>query len=614
MEQTKNEVKAPQAGGARVKKRGKSGGNNTPLIVLAVAAAIVVGIYGGLCAVATHGGSLWKGTQILGQDVGGMTPAEAVAAVESALDGKEIGLYLYDSAQEGAPARGEKPDASIPLAELGAEIDVPGLVSAADAQTKSGSILTAGWRYLTNKGTSDFGLGDFLQVDAAKTAAAAETTASELSWEAQDTSYTMTDETIQVQIAQEGRSVSAQALQKALAEGAWDADMAMDVPYSMTGGKALTAQEIHDEVYGEVKNAGFDAATNSIIPEQTGADFDVAAAQQAIDAAAPGETVTIAAQIQYPAVTAESLKAVLFRDVLGECTTSVGGTSARRSNVRLASSAFNGIVMNTGDVFSYNGTVGQRTTAKGYQAAPAYVQGETVNEVGGGVCQPSSTLYLACLRANLEITERYAHRYAPSYIDWGMDATVSWGGPDYKFTNNTDYPIKLVTNYANNKLTVKILGTNVDGSYVKMTNKTMYSTPFETVYKDDASLPAGAQKVLTTPYTGHNVQSYRNVYSASGELLSSKLEAVSDYKSRNKVILRGPAGASAPAEVPGETPEPGETTSPGNTAPPSETTPPPAEPTTPVVPEPPADVPASNPTDIPAEPPVVVVPLPPEEP
>lgn len=85
--------------------------------------------------------------------------------------------------------------------------------------------------------------------------------------------------------------------------------------------------------------------------------------------------------------------------------------------------------MNSGDVFSYNDVVGQRTAARGYQAAPAYVQGETVDEIGGGICQTSSTLYLACLRSNLEITERYAHRYVPAYITAGMDATVSWGGP-----------------------------------------------------------------------------------------------------------------------------------------------------------------------------------------
>ncbi len=112
--------------------------------------------------------------------------------------------------------------------------------------------------------------------------------------------------------------------------------------------------------------------------------------------------VRIPATVQKPSVTAETLKGLLFRDVLGECTTEVRGSAARRSNVRLAASAINGKVLNSGDVFSYNNTTGKRTTAKGYQAAPAYVQGETVNEIGGGVCQPSSTLYLACLRSNLQ--------------------------------------------------------------------------------------------------------------------------------------------------------------------------------------------------------------------
>ena len=214
--------------------------------------------------------------------------------------------------------------------------------------------------------------------------------------------------------------------------------------------------------------------------------------------------------------------------------------------------------MNSGDVFSYNDVVGQRTAARGYQAAPAYVQGETVDEIGGGICQTSSTLYLACLRSNLEITERYAHRYVPAYITAGMDATVSWGGPDYKFTNNSLYPIKIVTIYENNYLTVRILGPNVDGTSVKMTNEHLSTTPYETVYEDDPTLAPGPEKVKTTPYTGYKYRTYRNVYDANGKLISSAYEATSDYKSRNKVILRGPAvePADGGAQIPTDTTEP----------------------------------------------------------
>ena len=205
-----------------------------------------------------------------------------------------------------------------------------------------------------------------------------------------------------------------------------------------------------------------------------------------------------------------------------------------------------------------------------------------VDEIGGGICQTSSTLYLACLRSNLEITERYAHRYVPAYITAGMDATVSWGGPDYKFTNNSLYPIKIVTIYENNYLTVRILGTNVDGTSVKMTNEHLSTTPYETVYEDDPTLAPGTEKVKTTPYTGYKYRTYRNVYDANGKLISSTYEATSDYKSRNKVILRGPAvePADGGAQIPTDTTEPTtpvEPTEPQDPDVPAE----PTEPTTP---------------------------------
>ena len=177
----------------------------------------------------------------------------------------------------------------------------------------------------------------------------------------------------------------------------------------------------------------------------------------------------------------------------------MGGTSARRSNVKLSAAAINGYVMNPGDVFSYNGVVGQRTAANGYQPAPAYVQGETVDEIGGGICQTSSTLYLACLRSNLAITERYAHRYIPSYISAGMDATVSWGGPDYKFTNDTDYPIKIVTSYENNYVTVQIWGTNLTGVTARITNEYLSSTPYETIYEEDPTLAPARRRSKPPP-------------------------------------------------------------------------------------------------------------------
>ncbi len=175
--------------------------------------------------------------------------------------------------------------------------------------------------------------------------------------------------------------------------------------------------------------------------------------------------------------------------------------------------------------------------------------------VGGGVCQPSSTLYLATLNSNLEIVERYAHRYVPAYIGKGMDATVSWGGPDYKFRNNTDYPIKIEAVYEKGYLTMNIYGTKTDDITVKMVYEPISSTPFEVVYEDDPTLAPGEERVKVTPYTGYKGRTYRNLYDGNGKLISSTYEATSDYKVRNRVILRGPVeDVPAIGVLPGQDP------------------------------------------------------------
>ena len=184
-----------------------------------------------------------------------------------------------------------------------------------------------------------------------------------------------------------------------------------------------------------------------MVDGQVGVALDPQAAAFALDAAAPGERILLPAEVTYPSMTAAELEAVLFRDVLGTATTSVGGTSVRRGNVKLAGECCNGLILNDGDVFDYNTVVGKRTTDRGFGAAPAYVNGETVETVGGGICQVSSTIYYAALLGNLEIVERYAHRYVVTYMPLGMDATVSWGGPEFKFRNDTLYPIRLVTGH-----------------------------------------------------------------------------------------------------------------------------------------------------------------------
>lgn len=594
MEEMENAM-VQKSGGARLKKGGKK-----PLIVIGIILAVLAAAYLGVCAYAGSLEVFFPNTTINEVDVAGCTVAQAAERLRAELPGRQVEFYLPlpdqtgdgVSAPEGDTLYDESPAATVTYRDLGVteELDYENDAQLVFdlAQVRTG-FFTRGWNYLGCLFGSMGTKGITLEPEENIFQSQMEQLSGQFSKEPQDTAYTVDENGLQVTLAQNGLAVSPAALtddtklffSSVISEdpGRIYVEDAQILP-----AKTMTAQEIHDAVSGDVKNAGYDAATDSIIPERIGAEFDVTAAQKTLDAAAPGETVTIDATVELPAVTAEELEGVLFRDVLGQCRTHVSGTSARINNVKLSAAACNGVVLNTGDVFSYNATTGQRTTAKGYQAAPAYVQGETVDEIGGGVCQTSSTLYYACLRANLEITERYAHRYVPAYIDWGMDATVSWGGPDYKFTNNTNYPIKIVTSYSGGYLTIKILGTNVDGTSVKMTNEVLSTTPWETVYKDDDTLPAGTEKVTTTPYTGYKVKSYRNVYDANGKLISSTYEATSDYKVRNKVISRGPALPETPASGGAEITEPQDPAT-GTTVPDTPDTPAAQEPQTPSEPQ-----------------------------
>lgn len=583
MEQTTKEAIAQRNGGKRL----SGGAGKKPLIIIGILVAVLAAAYLGLCAYAASLDVFFPNTTINGVDVAGMTVQQAGEELGSTLPQRTMAFYLplTDKSGDGVTApEGEtlydpEPAATVSCESLGITQDLDYTAYAQSVYDRSqgqSGFFQGGWSFLAHLFRSQGAKGVYLEPDETVFRQKLSELAQTFSRPAQDTSYEVGQDSLTVTRELDGLAVTEADLEQPIREAlSSEADGAVYVDAAILPAQALSAQDIHDAVAGSMKNAGYDAATDSITPEQAGAEFDVAEAQSLLDAASPGETVEIPADIQQPHVTAAELKDVLFRDVLGQCRTHVSGTSARINNVKLSAAACNGVVLNTGDVFSYNATTGQRTTAKGYQAAPAYVGGETVDEVGGGVCQTSSTIYYACLRANLEITERYAHRYVPAYIDWGMDATVSWGGPDYKFTNNTDYPIKIVATYSGGYLTVKILGTNVDGTYVKMTNEVLSKTNWETVYKDDETLPAGTEKVTTTPYTGYKVKSYRNVYSADGKLISSTYEATSDYKVRNKVISRGPAlpeqpetPVTGPAETPVETPtQTPEETTPSTTTP-----------------------------------------------
>lgn len=318
------------------------------------------------------------------------------------------------------------------------------------------------------------------------------------------------------------------------------------VPVKKTEPTPLDLQQVHDQIHTQAADAYVqkdETGNVTVVPHVVGIDFDVPSAQAQVDALGDGATLRIGLTVTMPAQTENKVRGLLFADVLSECTTYASGTEYRLNNVAKAAQAMDGLILLPGEVFSYNDTLGPRTVANGYKAAPAYIGGKTVDEVGGGICQNSSTLYLAVLKANLEIVERTNHMYTVGYVPDGLDATVAYNALDFKFRNNTDYPIRIESKLSGRNTIIKLYGTDTRHQTVKMETKLLSSTPYAVTYKPDSSVAVGKTVVDTTAYTGKKVQVFRCVYNSDGELISRTQESMNNYRRRDKVILYNPADA-----------------------------------------------------------------------
>lgn len=260
-------------------------------------------------------------------------------------------------------------------------------------------------------------------------------------------------------------------------------------------------------IYHEISIAPVDDSLNmetyEVIPGSFGYHFDMEAAQALVDQAGFGDTVYIAMEFQEPDIFGDN---VYFRDLLGYCETKHTNDENRNNNLRRACESMNGVVLQPGEVFSYNDTLGQRTKENGYLRAGAYSGWELVQSYGGGICQGSSTLYCAALYADLEIVQRKNHGYKVGYLDAGLDATVNWGGPDFQFRNNTHFPVKIAAEVSDGLVKVSILGTEERDYYIEMETEAQWGS--STIY----------------------AKSYKCKYDRrTNELISRDLEAKSNY-------------------------------------------------------------------------------------
>lgn len=177
----------------------------------------------------------------------------------------------------------------------------------------------------------------------------------------------------------------------------------------------------------------------------------------------------------------------------------------RVHNIVLAASAIDGVLLAPGETFSFNDVVGPRGPAQGYKPAPVIVAGDLVVDYGGGVCQVSTTLYNAVLRAGLQVTTRAPHSIPPSYVPLGMDAAVADGWLDFRFTNNTDHYVYIAAGIEGDQLHVELFGTGAPLP-VRFVTELLEVIPPQVVEVVDASLAPGERVVDQAGRQGYRVR------------------------------------------------------------------------------------------------------------
>lgn len=527
-------------------------------IVICVIAALLliaigVGVWSYLDATKDDG-LIYSNVYAAGINLGGMTPEEAKAAIHQTTDD----TYTQQSLTI------ELPDTTLVLTpeDTGAKLDVDALVDAAYAYGREGS------RWQRTQAKAEAALTsytlqvlDYLTLDTGYITALLQEQAEAAESHLTQTTVTVTgelpglertlaeaeaDESVEhmhmvITLGTPERSLDVTALYDAILKAYADNNFeTIEAEYLVTEPDALDLQALFEEHCVEPVDAILDEETYTVTPEVLGYGFVIEELQALIDEAADGQELDITFGFIEPEVTMESLEQYMFKDVLASYSTNHVYNPPRTNNLVLACQAIDGTILRPGETFSFNQIVGERTADKGYQAAAVYSGGATVNELGGGVCQVASTIYYCALYADLEIVERSAHMFLVDYVPPGMDATIYWGSLDFKFRNNTDYPIRIDASCHDGAVHISLNGTDAKDYYVKMTYDIVGYQPSSVKYKVYAE---GNEKgyydgqVIQTAYDGYTIKTYQNKYSKStDELISSELEATSVFNRRDKLI------------------------------------------------------------------------------
>lgn len=360
----------------------------------------------------------------------------------------------------------------------------------------------------------------------------------------QEPSYEIVKDKLIITKGEDGISVKIEELEELIIKNIknqlCDKVEEIEIPVENKEPKDINIEEIYKEVYKEPTNASIQEEPFKLNVEKNGLDFKITIDEAKELLKQDKEKYEIPLKITTPKIKTEDLGNKIFKQTLSKYTTIYdAGNRSRSTNIAIAARTLNGKIILPGETFSYNKTLGDRTKEKGYQLGGAYVGGKVVSAYGGGICQVSTTLYNAVLYANLGIVERYNHSYAVSYVPAGRDATVSYGGKDFKFKNTRKYPVKINASAKNGVINISLVGIKEEKEYdIEIRSSVLSTTPYSTVYQNNSSLAEGKQKVIQVGHTGLKSKAYK-IVKYNGKIISNTLLSADTYQPMNRIIEKG---------------------------------------------------------------------------
>lgn len=279
----------------------------------------------------------------------------------------------------------------------------------------------------------------------------------------------------------------------------------------------------------------------TIVPSQDGVGPDMAALALELTRTliSGGErTVELRTQRVEPELTTEVARTMGIKERISTYTTTYEpGNKPRVNNIHTLASAIDGTLIAPGGTFSFNGAAGPRTADKGYQEAPAIVNGKLVPQLGGGICQVNTTLFNAVFESGLPVLERRNHSFYISHYPKGRDATVSWGGPDLKFKNDTSNWVLVATGYSNSSLTVSIYGTDPGYDVKALVGEWIDIKPHPVKEVLDPTMPVGTRVVEDSGVDGRQITVKRIVTLGGKTVREDAFKSF--YKTKEEIVRVG---------------------------------------------------------------------------